>query len=304
MKLTVTSVRGKEIGTVDIADNATLNDLKVAYKNLKRTGVERQAFYLVGENGARGAVIKGDVPLNTLVKNGDKIIFKDLGPQVGYRTVFLVEYFGPLTAFPIIYALRPYLYSSYDAKNASLNYTQTVAMLLFIVHFLKREFETIFVHKFSNGYMPLLNIFKNTGYYTACAYYIAYYTLHPLYVAPGSDNWTNIFAGLVVLMMICNLICHIILSNLRPRGTTVRRIPKGFLFNLVSCPNYTVEISEWFFFSLMTMTVASFLFTLVGGGQMLVWAIKKHINYRKEFNGKDGKELYPRSRKIIIPFLY
>ena len=260
------------------------------------------------DNGARGAIIKGEEPLNTILKNGDRIIFKDLGPQIGYRTVFLVEYFGPLTAFPIIYLLRPYLYSSYDATtNASLNYTQLVAMLLFIIHFVKRELETLFVHKFSNGYMPLFNIFKNTGYYTACAYYIAYATLHPLYTPPVTEdnkNYTNIFAGLVVLMMIFNLICHIILSNLRPKGTTIRRIPKGFLFNLVSCPNYTVEIAEWFFFSMMTMTVASFLFCLIGGGQMLAWAIKKHVNYRKEFNGQDGKELYPRNRKILIPFIY
>lgn len=261
------------------------------------------------EDGKRGQMLKDDsAPL--ALKEGDKIMFKDLGPQVGYRTVFLVEYFGPLTAFPLIYLLRPYIYSSYDpAVNSTLNYTQIVAMTLFIIHFIKRELETLFVHKFSNGYMPLRNIFKNTGYYTACAYYIAYYVLHPLYTAPsvaGQDTktWTNIFAALVVVMMICNLICHIILSNLRPPGTTIRKIPRGFLFELVSCPNYTVEIAMWIFYGFMTLTVSSFFFALVGGGQMFVWAVKKHINYKKEFNGKDGKELYPRNRKVIIPFVY
>jgi len=35
----------------------------------------------------------------------------------------------------------------------------------------------------------------------------------------------------------------VMLSNLRPAdGSKVRPIPKGFLFNLVSCPNYYFEV--------------------------------------------------------------
>lgn len=39
------------------------------------------------------------------------------------------------------------------------------------------------------------------------------------------------------------------------------------------------------------------LFALVGGGQMLQWALGKHRNYKKEF--KD----YPKNRKAMIPFI-
>lgn len=42
----------------------------------------------------------------------------------------------------------------------------------------------------------------------------------------------------------------------------------------------------------------AFLFTLVGGGQMLVWGQQKHRRYKKEFPG------YPKNRRILFPFLY
>ncbi len=33
-----------------------------------------------------------------------------MGAQMGYRTVFFLEYFGPLVTFPIIYLLRKQIY--------------------------------------------------------------------------------------------------------------------------------------------------------------------------------------------------
>jgi hypothetical protein len=48
----------------------------------------------------------------------------------------------------------------------------------------------------------------------------------------------------------------------------------------------------------------AWLFALVGAGQMCVWAKGKHIRYLKEFNGENGTERYPRSRKILVPFIY
>jgi very-long-chain enoyl-CoA reductase len=293
-KINITSLSGKPLTSLTLSSNATLADLRVDYKKARRVNIERQAFYYVNADGKKGEMIKGDkTPLT--IKENDTLMFKDLGPQIGYRTVFLVEYFGPLTAFPIIYLLRPFIYGAKELP--ALSYVQLVATALFCLHFLKRELETLFVHKFSNGYMPLFNIFKNTGYYTACAYYIAYYVLHPQYTDPPV-NWVHGWAVLVVLNMIGNLICHIILSNLRPPGTTERRIPRGFLFELVSCPNYTFEIAMWICYSFMTRTIAGFVFAVLGGGQMALWAIKKHQNYRKEF--KD----YPRSRKVLVPYLF
>ena len=45
--------------------------------------------------------------------------------------------------------------------------------------------------------------------------------------------------------------------------------------------------------------VSAWLFLAVSTYQMVVWAVKKHRNYKKEF----GKE-YPRGRKAMFPFIF
>jgi len=44
------------------------------------------------------------------VADGTSLVFKDLGPQVGYATVFFWEYFGPLLIYPLIYFFPAFIY--------------------------------------------------------------------------------------------------------------------------------------------------------------------------------------------------
>jgi very-long-chain enoyl-CoA reductase len=46
------------------------------------------------------------------------------------------------------------------------------------------------------------------------------------------------------------------------------------------------------------LSFIAFVFTGLAVGQMALWAIKKHKNYKKDF----GKE-YPRGRKAMFPFV-
>ena len=45
------------------------------------------------------------------IENNARLSVKDLGPQISWRTVFLVEYAGPLLIHPIIYYLAPLVWS-------------------------------------------------------------------------------------------------------------------------------------------------------------------------------------------------
>ena len=117
-----------------------------------------------------------------------------------------------------------------------------------VLHYGKRLLETIFIHRFSNATMPIMNLFKNCGYYWGFAGYIAYHINHPLYTTPGN---TQVFSFLAAFLTceLGNFSIHMLLRNLRPPGSKVRKIPVPSsnpftqLFNLVSCPNYTYEAS-------------------------------------------------------------
>jgi very-long-chain enoyl-CoA reductase len=197
------------------------------------------------------------------VNSSTTLIFKDLGPQIGYRTVFLVEYFGPML-FVSLYALRPALIYGESAATAAFNSVAWLGVICWNLHFLKRELETIFVHKFSRPTMPLTNLFKNCAYYWCFGAVIGYPLCSPSY-APPADLQVTIGLVIFVLCELGNLICHLMLSNMRPaEGNTSRSIPRGFLFELVACPNYTFEVTSWIGFSIMTQIPFSYLFTIVG----------------------------------------
>jgi very-long-chain enoyl-CoA reductase len=120
---------------------------------------------------------------------------------------------------------------------------------------------------------------------------------HPDFVSPSAAA-VHIGAVLFLIAEAGNLTCHVMLRNLRPSGSE-RPVPSGFLFDYVSCPNYTFEVLSWVGFSIMTQIPFSYLFTLIGFIQMADWALKKHRGYLQTY-GDDYKKL---RRKAIVPFL-
>ncbi|KAG7268016.1 hypothetical protein CRUP_022523 [Coryphaenoides rupestris] len=128
-----------------------------------------------------------------------------------------------------------------------------------------RLVETIFVHRFSHGTMPLRTIAR--------------------------------------LCEVGNFSIHLTLNSLRGEGTKYRRFPVPnknpftWLFFFVSCPNYTYEVGAWLGFSIMTQCLPVALYTLLGFIQMSIWARGKHRAYTREFKA------YPGLRMSIIPLV-
>jgi len=302
MKVEILSARTKEVLHVfdDVSIHATIAEIKELYHKIKpKLYTSRQSFRLE----PRGKVLADDVTLRSLeFENAARLYFKDLGPQIGWKTVFLTEYAGPFFIYLIFYARPSLIYGK--ASSITIHRYVHIACACFLFHYGKRLAETHFVHRFSHGTMPIRNIFKNSSYYWGFAAFIAYFVNHPLYT-PASFGDVQFYAGLVgfIICQAGNYSIHMAFRNMRSEGSRERKIPKPtsnpftFLFNLVSCPNYTYEIGSWFWFSIMTQSVPAALFMLAGAAQMTDWAVKKHRNYRKEF-----KE-YPRGRKAIIPFV-
>lgn len=303
MKITVKSRSPKPSKrlplTVDLSSpNPTIGDLKSAIQSKIKLTVYRQRI-----TTAEKKVLDDDA--STLksvgVSDGDTLDIKDLGPQISWRTVFLVEYFGPLFIHPFFYFAQELVYrQKFDHSRM-----QTVALGLVLAHYLKRELETIFVHRFSSATMPILNLFKNSGHYWGLSGLVL---AIPIYGPWNSAarlsgtlrDETAWIVGTVAIWTfgeISNAITHLNLRSLRPQGTRARGIPTGYGFNFVSCPNYFFETIAWTAFTALSLDYAAALFLAVAVAQMFVWAQKKHARYRKEF----GKA-YPR-RKAMFPFL-
>ncbi|XP_013191266.1 probable very-long-chain enoyl-CoA reductase art-1 [Amyelois transitella] len=298
MEIEILNVAGsKSVCKIQVSDDATIKSVKDKIFSAKKSlPPNRQAIKLE----AKGKILKDEDTLRSLnIQSGAKLYVKDLGPQISWTAVFLAEYAGPLFVYLWVYQ-RPWIL--YGEQTSAPGYVANVAAICWSVHYIKRILETLFVHRFSHSTMPLRNLAKNCSYYWLFALYVAFHINHPLYTAPSSLYFYVGLSGFIVCEL-GNLSIHLLLKNLRPPGTKIRRIPVpdgnplSQLFNFVSCPNYTYEVGSWIFFTIMTKCLPAGLFAFAGFYQMAVWALGKHRNYKKEFPE------YPKGRKAIIPFV-
>lgn len=94
-------------------------------------------------------------------------------------------------------------------------------------HFIKRELESLFVHRFSNDTMPFYRVFINSSHYWILSGLLMAYSLYIRnYTEPIYPIWVRyIFIGCFCFFEFMNFACHIVLRNLRPEGTRKRGIP-------------------------------------------------------------------------------
>lgn len=103
--------------------------------------------------------------------------------------------------------------------------------------------------------------------------------------------------GLFVLGFAVHVRSDAILRRLREAGGTGYKIPRGFLFERVSCPNYLGEIIEWCGWALLTWSAAGLSFAVWTVANLLPRALAHDRWYRGAFPD------YPAERRALIPGL-
>ncbi|RHY76156.1 hypothetical protein DYB38_012325 [Aphanomyces astaci] len=88
------------------------------------------------------------------------------------------------------------------------------------------------------------------------------------------------------------------LISLRSNGSTGYSIPRGFLFEYVTCANLLGECIEWTGFAIATWNLAGLSFMIWTWANLVPRAASHHAWCVNEF--KD----YPKNRRRIIPFVY
>ncbi|KAK7524989.1 3-oxo-5-alpha-steroid 4-dehydrogenase-domain-containing protein [Phyllosticta citriasiana] len=308
----VVQPRGKPVKKLPADTTVALTDSTAElYKRLAAaTGLSVHRLRLA--KGSDGSVIPNS-PKITISETGlrqrSNITVKDLGPQIAWRTVFLVEYAGPLLIHPLVYYLRDYIYPTPSLAPSTLpepTALQKLSLILVVLHFAKREFETIFVHRFSSATMPAFNIFKNsTHYWLLSGLNLAYFAYGPS-KSEAAPWFTYLALALYAVGELGNFNAHLVLKGLRPaHDPTARGIPKGLGFGWVTCPNYLFEVISWVAIWLVnaaiskTSAISTAVFVIVAAAQMGAWAAKKERRYRKEFGAE-----YRRKKFVMLPGIF
>lgn len=234
---------------------------------------------------------------------------------MGWRTVYLIEYAGPLLFHFAMFYLRPvipmprFLTQGQTASRSDpMTDVQRVVYVMFQLHFIKRELETMFLHRFAANTMPARNIIRNSAFYwllagMACAWSL-YAPLSPFrlsLVSPAASppragfgsSWLDyVGLGLYGFGELCNFAVHYHLAHLRSPGGTEKGIPNSIGSSLVTSPNYMFEVLSWLGIILITRDVVVVIFIAVGIIYMRSWSRDKERALRRLFPDRYKKKKY------------
>lgn len=184
-----------------------------------------------------------------------------------------------------------------------------VLALLFLIHYIHRALVYPLRMSLSRTRnLPLLILLSGFIFNMYNTYIqvrsLSHFTSYP-------STWLSspcFLVGAVLFMfgMIINILADSTLMSLRKStpskpmtdASKSYQIPKGGLYELISCPNYFGEILEWLGWAVATWSLAGLVFFVLTVCNLLPRAVAHHRWYIKSFPN------YPRSRKILVPFIF
>jgi 3-oxo-5-alpha-steroid 4-dehydrogenase 1 len=217
-----------------------------------------------------------------------KFLRKGWGPTVHSKWAWMIMEI-PSPALMVIF----FIYSG------NLNVVKIIFVILWLSHYLYRTFIYSFRQSGSEKAYPLVlvlmafifNCFNGT---------INGYGMFHLYSYDTSwlVSWQFI-SGVILFSTgyIINKTADEKLRDLRKTKPGEYLLPRGWLFNYISCPHYFGEIIEWGGWAVMTWSVPGLAFFVFTFANLFPRAIASHNWYKSNFAG------YPEERKAVIPFI-
>lgn len=114
------------------------------------------------------------------------------------------------------------------------------------------------------------------------------------------ESISHIYLILGLIIFIIGFYINVSSDNILIKLRTKQKgyvIPKGKLFNYVSCPNFLGEIIEWLGFAIMTLNPGSLSFLMWTICNLIPRSKAHHKWYQENFKN------YPKKRKAVIPYL-
>ena len=219
-----------------------------------------------------------------------ELYFEDLGLLINRHLAYFIFYIGPV--FIVAYSF---------SNLKKVNETQNLIFFMSSFHYIKRCYESLYVHKFSINYLPIMYSFGAIIYYWGVyALCCSFFIFNSEFKEPEYNKGILRYIILIIFIIaeIGNGLCHQEQTNQKKRNHGKRGIPKGYGFDLTSSANYSWEFLSWICFSLIAGHWFSWMFTTIGFISMLGLAINKHEEYKLTFPE------YAKRTKRIIPFIF
>lgn len=210
------------------------------------------------------------------------------GPELPNRAGWII-----MEAPSLLIILFFYLTSDQSAYAGLLS-------ILWIIHYTYRTLVYPFRIRTRGKKMPwiivLSAIFFNCINAGLNGYFLAHFDPYDI---SSFMNW-NFYAGIALFIsgLLINQISDHILIHLRKPGESGYKIPKGFLFKYVSCPNLFGELMQWTGFAIMAWNYPALSFLIWTGANLIPRALGHHKWYKKHFDD------YPENRKSLIPGVF
>ncbi len=211
------------------------------------------------------------------------------GPMISNRLAwFLME-------VPVLMIVFTFTF----VNNASVSVPVMVMAGLFCAHYIHRSLIFPLRIHTSGKRMPVVIMLSAIIFNLINGFFIGYNFRH---FAHYEDSWLTdprFLFGLIVFITgaIINLTADTSLIHLRKAAESGYRIPYGWLFRWISCPNHLGEMLEWLGFALLCRNLPAWSFFIWTVANLLPRAMAHHRWYREKFPE------YPAQRKAVIPFL-
>ena len=175
-----------------------------------------------------------------------------------------------------------------------------IVFWLWLFHYFHRSFIFPFMTRTKGKKIPVVIVLQGVVFNLVNAF------LNGSYMSMYFDGqemtaimFVRLAIGLVLfaLGMYINIRSDYMLISLRHTATNGYKIPRGWLFEYVSCPNYFGEMLEWLGFAILAWNLPALSFFVWTVANLLPRALSNHRWYYEHFPD------YPKDRKAVIPFI-
>lgn len=189
----------------------------------------------------------------------------------------------------------------YFAGARAWDLAPLVLLLMWQAHYFQRSFIYPFIRQVRPGdttpaLIPLSAFATNIGVSFLNATILSWTEIRADY---GNDWLVDprfvIGAAVFVAGYYVNRKADRMLAALRKPGETGYKIPRGWLYERISCPNYFGEFLIWTGWAIATWSAAGAVFVLWTLANLLPRALSTHRWYRQKFAD------YPARRRAVIP---